>query len=148
MAEQRREYSRIPIPTDQADTVLIARGNRLPVRLIDAAPFGFAFACPNTLKVGRGDHLQLFIPPEWVEVRVVRAEPLDKELFVGVARVRGLGAIPPNERWLVALGGHVGLWMLVFALAAGILGGAYYVVNSEHMWKRLQSAVSAVPLAW
>src|SRR5262245_20674244 len=143
MTTQRREYSRIPMPSEQSNTVVIARGSRLPVRMIDAAPFGYAFAGPATLKVSCGDHLKLLCMSEWIEVRVVRAEPLDQELFVGVARVRGLGTIPPDERWLLPFGGHLGLWAVVFALALGILVGAWLITRPQGLWQQVPSLVSS-----
>jgi hypothetical protein len=107
MAEQRREYSRIPIPNDQADTVLRIGSRQVEVRLINASPYGFAVACPASLKTDRGDYLRILTNSGWCEVEVVHIEPHGPDILLGVARVRDLGAYP-DGKWLASLGGREG----------------------------------------
>ena len=142
---ERRKFSRIPIPRDQAETVLVVRKKPLEVRLIDASPVGFAVVCPAAPQVDCGAHVQLLLPSGWVEVRVVRTSPLDTgETLLGFARVRDLLTDPLAEHWLAGFGGRYGMWSAALALSAGLLIGVVLLTRSEGNWSQVWSAVASL----
>jgi len=135
MVNERREFSRIPIPADQAATVLYAGRRPSVVQLVDASPYGFAITCPVTLKAKCGALLRIRTTEGWHEVRVVRVEANGDSQRLGLERVRYLGEqLQPSwtDHWPLML-------VLIGALSIGIAGGAFFVPD---WWRYVSHAIA------
>jgi len=148
--DERREFTRVPIPRDQSATFLRAGIQQFTVHLMDATPQGFAVTCPERLTVSKGDILQLRTSEGWIEARVARLEPFEEhhdydeefDCFLGLERLRCLGYSPDgafvtvyNPRILaIALGSAL---ILLVALA--------WLVPRTSLWPTVQSFLHSIP---
>ena len=135
MINERRKFSRIPIPPDQATTTLLFGRRQFTVRLLDASPFGFAIECPVSLVASCGALLRIHTTEGWLEVRVVRLQANGESVRLGVQRVRYLGEqidAGGSQRFVLAL-------VLVGALATGVAAGAFLCPD---LWHNMTQAIA------
>jgi hypothetical protein len=131
MTRERRDALRIPIPSDEADTLMRAGVRQFKVHLLDMSRQGFAVTCPESLRVEKGEILRLRTTEGWYDVRVVRIEPIEEgrfpfeyDCFLGLERLEYLG-YGPDHNWLASVGiGRASLLIGAAVLMGIVIGWA------------------------